>query len=241
MSHKTNHDRRIIDIIRFYEILDELDKKVGGPRTLGNCNGKMTWPERGVYFFFEAGEKRSNSGAGPRLVRAGTHALIPGAKSKLWKRLHQHRGPITTGAGNHRGSVFRWHLGTALIKRDHWHGSVRNSWTERKGVPLDTRHKEKDLEQAVSAYIRKMPFLWLEVDDKPGPDSMRGYIERNAIALLSNFNHSEYLIDPQSPHWLGNYSDNPAIHQSGLWNVDHVDKIHEQEFLSRLITLVEGM
>ena len=32
-----------------------------------------------------------------------------------------------------------------------------------------------------------MPFLWLEVPDPPGPDSLRGYIERNAIVLLSNY------------------------------------------------------
>jgi hypothetical protein len=32
-----------------------------------------------------------------------------------------------------------------------------------------------------------MPFLWIAIDDEPGAKSLRGYVERNAIALLSNF------------------------------------------------------
>ena len=29
-----------------------------------------------------------------------------------------------------------------------------------------------------------MPFLWFAIDDAPGPKSLRGYVERNSIALL---------------------------------------------------------
>jgi hypothetical protein len=32
-----------------------------------------------------------------------------------------------------------------------------------------------------------MPFLWLAIDDEPSAHGLRGHIERNAIALLSNF------------------------------------------------------
>ena len=39
------------------------------------------------------------------------------------------------------------------------------------------------VEQGVCA----MPFLWLAIDDGPGAESLRGHIERNAIALLSSF------------------------------------------------------
>jgi hypothetical protein len=63
----------------------------------------MVWPKRGVYFFFETGESRSDSGSGPRVVRVGTHALREGSRAKLWTRLSQHQGTITTGGGNHRG------------------------------------------------------------------------------------------------------------------------------------------
>jgi hypothetical protein len=42
------------------------------------------------------------------------------------------------------------------------------------------------LELDVSTYIGAMPFLWIDVDDEPSPRSLRAYIERNSIALLSN-------------------------------------------------------
>lgn len=238
MNKKVDHTNRLHDIIRFYEILDDVEQKVGGTRILENCDGRMEWPKRGVYFFFEPGEMRSTSGDGLRVVRVGTHSLKRGGKATLWKRLRQHRGTLTSGGGNHRGSIFRWHIGTALIKRDNWYGSVRNSWTVRRGLPKRERQNEIDLEVAVSEYIRKMPFLWLEVDDESGPKSKRGCIERNAIALLSNYNHRINQIDPQSPKWLGNYASNPIIAMSGLWNVDHVEDPYDSDFLENLLSIV---
>src|SRR5690242_13971991 len=104
-------DRRA-DLIRFYEILGTLEKKVGGKRTLAECDGRMPWPRRGVYFFFEPGEVRSDSGGGPRVVRVGTHALANGSTTTLWRRLSQHRGSKRSGGGNHRGSIFRLLVGT---------------------------------------------------------------------------------------------------------------------------------
>lgn len=41
------------------------------------------------------------------------------------------------------------------------------------------------MEVQVSRRIGAMPFLTLPIDDPPGPDSLRGYIERNAVGLLS--------------------------------------------------------
>ncbi len=35
---------------RFYGLLDALAAKHGGPRSLGDATGRMTWPRRGVYF-----------------------------------------------------------------------------------------------------------------------------------------------------------------------------------------------
>jgi hypothetical protein len=34
----------------------------------------MVWLQRGVYFFMEGGEHRTDSGEGLRIVRVGTHA-----------------------------------------------------------------------------------------------------------------------------------------------------------------------
>ena len=106
---------RITDLRRFYSLLSALQESLGGPRRLATCTGQMSWSNRGVYFFMELGENRSDSGSGPRIVRVGTHALNEGAGTKLWTRLSQHRGPTNTGAGNHRCSIFRLLVGTALM------------------------------------------------------------------------------------------------------------------------------
>src|SRR5689334_11893528 len=90
----------------FYEALARLEKTLGGKRTLQDCQGRMTWPRRGVYFFFEEGERRSDSGEGLRVTRVGTHAVSIGSKTTLWKRLAQHKGSARGGGGNHRGSIF---------------------------------------------------------------------------------------------------------------------------------------
>lgn len=67
---------RLHDLRRFYSILHALKVRVGGCRQLDTCSGRMSWPSRGVYFFFEQGEVRTESGSGQRVVRVGTHALM---------------------------------------------------------------------------------------------------------------------------------------------------------------------
>ena len=238
------NNNRLEHIQRFYLLLDVLEEKIGGKRLLADCNGRMNWPERGVYFFFEPGEVRSTSGVDPRVVRVGTHALKTGSKSTLWKRLSQHQGVQKSGAGNHRGSVFRLHVGTALINRDYLEGSYVSTWSNRSSASREIRQKEKPLERAVSQYIRFMPFLWLEVGDDPGPQSKRGVIERNSISLLSNFSangESKISIDPPSDHWLGNYAKSIDIQQSGMWNVNHVRDPYSPDFLNLFEILVNQL
>ena len=74
-----------------------------------------------------------------------------------------------------------------------------------------------------------MPFLFLGVEDEPGPASERGFIERNAIALLSAFR--EAPPDSASPGWLGRSSDRERVRLSGLWNNNHVDEAYDASFL----------
>ena len=115
-SAPVSGDQRLSDVKRFYEFLGILEGTVGGRRCLAECDGRMDWPRRGVYFFFEPGEARSTPGIGPRVVRVGTHGLKAGSKSTVWGRLRQHRGTTAgahAGGGNHRGSIFRLHMATA--------------------------------------------------------------------------------------------------------------------------------
>lgn len=238
-------DRRLKDLEQFYTLLNELAQRLGGPRHLADCHGRMSWPVRGVYFFFEAGEVRRESGAGLRVVRVGTHALTATSRTSLWNRLSNHRGQAN-GGGNHRGSIFRLLVGTALKARAgiddpvSWGiGSEPGAAARRLGVERAALVRdEATLEAEVSQLIGAMPFVWLAIDDPPGPESRRGYIERNAIALLSNSGRES--LDGPSGTWLGRYCARERVRQSGLWNQNHTEDDHEPAFLGVLRDLMNA-
>ena len=211
---------------RFYDLLDSLEGKLGGARTLEHSDGQMTWPQRGVYFFMEDGEDRSNQKR-KRIVRVGTHAVSATSRTTLWTRLRQHRGNKNTG-GNHGASIFRLLVGTALIARD---SLDCPSWGKK-----DQPCKPLFVEQQVSETIGKMPFLWLEVDH--GHEG-RGYIESNTIALLSNL--GKPAIDPPSADWLGHHCQRSKVQKSGLWNQQETGKSYSPNFLDDFARLVGQM
>ena len=101
---------------------------------------------------------------------------------------------------------------------------------------LDMLDEELELEQAVSAEIGALPFVWLGITDEPGPDSLRGYIERNSIALLSNCGKES--LDAPSTNWLGHFCNRRFVRQSGLWNSNHVTDSYNPAFLDTLEQLV---
>jgi len=230
---------RTADLIRFYRILEDLEARIGGKQRLAVCDGRMNWPARGVYFFFEPEEYRSDTGEGMRVVRVGSHALKAGSRTSLWHRLSQHRGVMSSGGGNHRGSIFRLIVGEALANRNHnniksWGVSSDQGRAARKlGLTrASIKQREQPLEIAVSNTIRGMPLLWVGIDDESGSGSWRGYIERNAIALLSNYSKSP--LDPPSAAWLGYHSGREKVRLSGLWNSNHVDEAYDPDFLGML-------
>ena len=235
---------RLADTHRFYELLGRLQNRLGRPRRLVGCTGRLSWPRRGLYFFCEAGEERSGSGVGLRIVRIGTHGLIAGSRSTLWGRLSQHRG-TSRGSGNHRGSIFRLLVGIAMARQQgialppSWGvGGDPGAAARRLGLDrADVKLVEADLEMLVGRYIGDMPFLWLGVEDEPGPASQRGLIERNAIALLSGYR--EHAPDPPSTDWLGHLSDRERVRGSGLWNNNHVDEDYARSFLDVLARRVD--
>ncbi len=227
-------DTRADDLRTFYSVLAELGRRIGGSRVLRDCDGRMSWPTRGVYFFSENGQKRTDSGAGNRIVRVGTHALKKGSGATLWNRLSQHRGTKRTPGGHHRVSIFRLHVGTAL-QRQHPELSYP-SWGKGSSSTSATRQMERPMEAMVSECIGAMPLLWLPLDDSSGPESERGYIERNSIALLSNFRRRG--LDEPAPQWLGTRCASERVSHSGLWNSNHVDEKPDAPFLERLEQLV---
>ena len=229
----------------FYDLLQKLQDRLGGCLRLAECDGHMGWPQRGVYFFFEPGESRGLSGVGDRVVRIGTHALTDGSRSTLWQRLSHHRGNANNSGGNHRGSIFRLLVGTALARRGDcplprsWGVGADPGKAARKlqlGSGAAVQDAEADLERRVSAYIGQMPFLWLNVPDAPSAESARGCIERNAIALLSHARAP--AADPPSANWLGMHSDRSRVRASGLWNNNHVEEVCDEAFLRCMAALI---
>ena len=205
-------------------------------RRLSSCTGRMTWPQRGVYFFFESGEERSDSGTGFRVVRVGTHALTSGSSTTLWNRLSQHRGSVRSGRGNHRGSIFRLIVGAALMQREL--GYAADSWCLGSSADSDTRARELQHEKRVSAYLGAMRLLWIDIGDAPGGQSLRGVVERNAVAMLSNY--CRHPIDRLSQNGLGHSSDREKVRKSGLWNQNHVDEGYDPSFLGILERLISA-
>ena len=206
---------RQCDTERFYELLARLEERVEGKRTLDQFATGIAPRINGVYFFFEQGEMRSSSHSRFRVVRVGTHT---GKNSTLGSRLFEHK--VDRGR-----SVFRDHINATLKNRararqsydeDHWHAGC------------------------ISSYIGKMPFLWISVAD-PGA---RKFIERNSIALLSNWKRKP--IDPPSKDWLGNCREDPLspnpnhekVTRSGLWNVHYVSQKWDMH-ISRLLECIE--
>jgi hypothetical protein len=223
---------RRTDLDRLYRALSKLEEKLGGMQKLKHCDGYMDWPDRGVYFFF-ANDERRDAGDNLRLTRVGTHAVSEGSGTTLWDRLRTHRGALSgtyEDGGNHRGSVFRKRVGEAIIDRDGLHDEFPE-WGVGHSAGRERRLDELEMEQRVSEYIRDLPFLWIAVDDEPGPNSDRAYIERNAIALVSNYRKES--IDPRSDDWLGIHSSSEEIRNSGLWNVNHVGERYDPAFLDR--------
>lgn len=178
-----------------------------------------------------------------RVVRVGTHALTATSRTSLWKRLSQHRGNANGQRGNHRGSIFRLLVGKAIQTRN---AETVRSWGIAESIStaaskLGVHHEhlvaqEMEAERAVSRAIGEMPCIWLGISDSPGPDSLRGYVERNAIALLSNA--GRIPLDPPSKSWLGQYCDREKVRESGLWNNRHIDKTYNPEFLDKLSRLI---
>jgi hypothetical protein len=236
MSERSLIRKNHID--RLYQLLDQLEDRVGGKQQLSDCNGRMDWPEQGIYLFFAPKETRISTDH-QRITRVGTYAVSSGSSTTLWNRLIAHRGTFTgkyADGGNHRGSVFRLRVGEALIEREQMHEKFPK-WGTGSSAGSEIRKQELEHERRVSDYIRDLPFLWINVNDEPGPNSDRASLEQNIIALLSNYNRES--IDPRDDDWLGSHSPSHEIRTSGLWNVNHIKENYDSSFLSSLETYIE--
>ena len=167
-------------------------------------------PENGLYVFYEAGESANLCGQlTDRIVRIGTHKK----DGRLRARIRQHY------TGNHIASVFRRHLGGALLRRDdpspanqqlaHWLAGSRPS--------------SRDVERKVSERLRDN-FSYSAFSVPLAADRLA--LESGLIALMA-----QYPLGVPSTSWLGRHSVSEVIRVSGLWNKQHIGAqplTHEQ-------------
>jgi len=127
-----------------------------------------------------------------------------------------------------------------MIARD---GAAVPTWGKGASAPLelrlnkDAQELEAHYERTVSNYIGEMTVLWVNISDDAGPSSSRAYIERNAIALLSN---KLSPLDPSSNSWLGRYSPREGVRLSSLWNLNHINEKYDPLFLNEFANIVNS-
>jgi len=177
-------------------------------------------PRNGIYCFYEDSEVCSHTGR-PRIVRVGIH----GERATLRKRLKQHYEL------NREGSVFRKHLGTALLKKKGHTDEEITEW--RKGRRSQRWSDFKDTEDEIKQLLQsKFFFRVISVDSV----DEREVLEEKLIASLAACPQCE-----PSEDWLGRFAWNEKVRRSGLWNSDHVDsenKMNSKD-LERLNQLVK--
>ena len=202
---------RIQHLGKLYAMIDQA-RQHGGTFRLTDL-GDQKLPARGVYIFLDPAEQNF-MGDAPRIVRIGTHAVSKGSKSSLRNRLRNHLG-LSNGSGNHRGSIFRLHVGRAMLEAEGG-GERLSSWGLGQAAPAEIRAGEDEHERHVSEYLRRLEVFIVPIDDEPSKDSLRAHVENQLIALCSE---EFQTIDKPSPGWLGWRSPMASIVRSGLWNV----------------------
>ncbi len=161
-------------------------------------------PQNGIYLFFEHGETAPAKGTvRDRIVRVGTHV----GDGRFPKRIRQHYGNVKSLGGAKNGSVFRRHVGGALLARIDPHHLHLREWQRQGGASVRT------IEELVSQTLRdNFTFACFTV---PTAEE-RLALERGLIALLAQ----HPLSDP-SANWLGRFAGAPDIRRTGLWNTQH--------------------
>lgn len=211
--------RRIRDLRRLYLLIDEARREDATFLLENLPNRKL--PPRGVYIFLDPAEPNF-LGTSPRIVRIGTHAVSTGSKSTLRSRLRNHLG-LANGAGNHRGSIFRLHVGRAMLESG-LAGNKLPSWGLGQDAQAETRDAEDVHERRVSTYLRRLEVFIIPIADEPSKRSLRAHVESQLIALCSD---GIRPIDRPGANWLGSTSPMESIARSGLWNLRDVGRRYE--------------
>lgn len=201
---------------------ESIDKIITTPQTLMetiysllgtlqvyDCSYKSSnLPDNGIYFFYEEGEYcKINSKVMERIVRIGTHK----SDNRFRDRIRNHY------RGNKNSSVFRTHIGSAIITKNRLKNIDINEWMKHM-TPTNN-----DIERIIDDTFKKnFKFRCISVQTK----NERLNLEEKLIATLSHYNFTP------SDNWLGHFAERKEIRSSGLWNVQHINsqnRVTEQD------------
>ena len=165
-------------------------------------------PDNGIYVKFEKGESYNNL---DRIVRIGTDT----GENNLKKRLIEHF--VTE---NKNRSIFRKNIGRAMLNKDNnsylnfWELDTTSKADKEKNLKYINVDIEAEIEGEISSYIKtNFSFCVFNVETK----EQRLFWESKLISTLA------YQTKP-SKNWLGNFSTKEKIKQSGLWQVQGLNK-----------------
>lgn len=174
-------------------------------------------PKNGIYFFYEEGESTPHTGK-QRIVRVGTHGTKKGIRRvrTLRQRLRDHYKDYKNHTCPREGSIFRKHLGSALLKRAGGSERLIKEWMRgRKSLLWDTKNEFKETEQKVGEVLRsRFFFRVIHVNNA----EERKVFEKKLIATIS-----ACPVCRPSEKWLGNFARSEKVRRSGLWNSNFVD------------------
>lgn len=203
-------------------------------------------PENGIYFFYEDGENADHGGVRqPRIVRVGTHR-----DGNLQSRINDHYlleneskymdFSVDKRAPKDR-SIFRKHLGRALLSRDK--SPYRELWEidftkkDNQCRYRETRDItiERKYEQQITEILRtSFGFRCIPIDEERLRVGVGG-LESKIIGTLAACRSCS-----PSRKWLGQYHPDIKINKSGLWQVQHLSAPglddHDCGFLESLLT-----
>ncbi|MDQ7030700.1 MAG: hypothetical protein Q9O62_13435 [Ardenticatenia bacterium] len=122
---------------------------------------ELAIPRNGIYILFEKGEHAHGV---DRIVRVGTHT----GESQLRSRLKQHYMNE-----NKDRSIFRKNIGRAMLQRagdpflEQWNWNLTTRKARERYLPLLDEEKQRQVERAVTEYIRQnFSFVVFGVDKK---------------------------------------------------------------------------
>ena len=182
-------------------------------------------PENGIYFFYEKGEVWGHGENRPRIVRIGTHR-----EGNFQSRIAEHFLPNeakmkfdVTRPPPHDRSIFRKHIGRALLNRDHdpylavWNIDLMTKEALNTHAHLRDIDKERRIETEVTRILRQQfSFGFIALEGQAERIGSEG-LEARLIGTVARCDACK-----ASNAWLGYHSPIEKVRQSGLWLVQHL-------------------